>query len=274
MVRKLTSPSARPSGVVLVFWFFGSLLLAFIMLPLIGLATLQSTGHLAAIAAMPDVRQAISLSLLAALLTALWAGLLGVPLAYVLARSEFRGKEIVTAIVDLPLAVPHTVAGIALLIVLGRQGWIGRPADELLGLRFWGTLAGIVAGMLFVSAPYTVNAAQIGFEAVDPRLEKVARTLGMGPWRVFVHVTLPLAWRSILTGLTLTYARAISEFAAVAILATYPTTAPVEIYQMFLQSGLDEASAMALLLLVVSLVLFILFRHIARRRTALTGGGR
>ena len=265
---------ARPNGVVLAFWLVGSLLLAFILAPLIGLATVQSPASLARVAAMPDVRVAIGLSLLAAFLTTAWAALLGVPLAYVLARTEFRGKEIVAAIVDLPLAVPHTGAGIALLIVFGRQGGIGGPAGEVFGLRFWGTLAGVVVGMLFVSAPYAVNAARIGFEAVDPRLEKVARTLGMGPWRVLAEITLPLAWRSIMTGLTLTYARAISEFAAVAILAYYTMTAPVKIYELFLQSGLDEASGMALLLLVVSLALFILFRHIARRGADFAGVGR
>jgi molybdate/tungstate transport system permease protein len=258
----------------LVFWFIGSLLLAFILVPLIGLATVQSAGNLARVAAMPDVRQAIWLSLLAAFLTAGVAALLGIPLAYVLARSEFRGKEIVIAIVDLPLAVPHTVAGIALLIVFGRQGLIGGPAGLVFGMRFWGNLAGVVVGMLFVAAPYTVNAALIGFEAIDPRLEKVARTLGMGPWGVLVHVTLPLAWRSIMTGLTLTYARAISEFAAVAILAYYPMTAPVKIYELFLQFGLDESSGMALLLLIVSLALFILFRTLARRRSVFMGSGR
>ena len=270
----MTPVPARPTGLVLVFWLVGSLLLAFIVVPLIGLATTQSGGNLARVAAMPDVRLAIWLSLLAAFLTACWAALLGIPLAYVLARSEFRGKEIVSAIVDLPLAVPHTVAGIALLIVFGRQGLIGGPADRIFGLQFWGTLAGVVAGMLFVSAPYTVNAAQIGFEAIDPRLEKVARTLGLGPWRVLLRVTLPLAWRSIVTGLTLTYARAISEFAAVAILAYYPMTAPVKIYELFLQFGLDESSGMALLLLMVSLALFIMFRHIARRRRVFVGAGR
>jgi molybdate/tungstate transport system permease protein len=166
------------------------------------------------------------------------------------------------------------VAGIALLIVFGRQGVIGGPAGEFLDLHFWGTLAGVVAAMLFVSAPYAVNAAKIGFEAVDPRLEKVARTLGIGPWGVLMHVTLPLAWRGIMTGLTLTYARAISEFAAVAILAYYPMTAPVKIYELFLESGLDESAAMALLLLIVSLALFILFRGIARRRAPMAGGGR
>ena len=274
MAEELSKAPAQSTGVLLVFWFVGSLLLAFILVPLLGLATTQSVGNLARVAAMPEVRSAIWLSLLAAFLTACWAALLGIPLAYVLARSEFRGREVIAAIVDLPLAVPHTVAGIALLIVFGRQGLVGAAAGQLFGLRFWGTLAGVVVGMLFVSAPYTVNAAQIGFEAIDPRLEKVARTLGMGPWHVFWRITLPLTWRSILSGLTLTYARAISEFASVAILAYYPMTAPVKIYEMFLQFGLNEASAMALLLLTVSLALFIVFRHIARRQRVSAGAGR
>jgi molybdate/tungstate transport system permease protein len=274
LALQLSGAPARAHGVLLVGWFIGSLLPAFIIVPLIGLATAQPLGSLTEVAAMPEVRQAILLSLLAAFLTAGVAALIGVPLAYVLTRTSFPGIAIVSAIIDLPLAVPHTVAGIALLLVFGRQGVIGGPASEVLGLRFWGTLAGVVVAMLFVSAPYTVNAARIGFEAVDPRLEKVARTLGMGPWRVLVHVTLPLAWRSIMTGVTLTYARAISEFAAVAILAYYPMTAPVKIYELFLQFGIYQASSMAVLLLVVSLALFILFRHIARGRIDLTGFGR
>jgi molybdate/tungstate transport system permease protein len=264
----------RGRSVVLVFWFIGSLLLAFILAPLIGLGTMQSAGDLARVAGLLEVRHAIGLSLLAAFLTTGTAAFLGIPLAYALARTDFPGKEVIAAIVDLPLAVPHTVAGIALLFVFGRQGLIGGPASELLGLRFWGSLAGVVVGMLFVAAPYTVNAARIGFEAVDPHLEKVGRTLGMGPWCVLLHVTLPLAWPSIMTGLTLTYARAISEFAAVAILAYYPMTAPVKIYELFLRFGLDDAAAMSLLLLVVSLGLFILFRHLSRRRDVLPGAGR
>jgi molybdate/tungstate transport system permease protein len=265
---------ARTHGVVLVGWLIGSLLLAFILVPLLGLAATQTVASLGEVAAMPDVREAIGLSLLAAFLTSGIAALFGVPLAYILARTAFPGKPIVAAIIDLPLAVPHTVAGIALLLVFGRQGLIGGPAGEMLGIKFWGTLAGVVAAMLFVSTPYTVNAARIGFEAVDPRLEKVARTLGMGPWRVLLHVTLPLTWRSIMIGVTLTYARAISEFAAVAILAYYPMTAPVKIYELFLRFGLDQASGMAVLLLVVSLALFILLRHVSRGRIVLAGFGR
>lgn len=263
--RQRTAPS-HPRGVFLLCWFLGSVLLAFVVVPLVALAATQSGASLMQIARMADVRQAIVLSLEGAFLSATLAALIGVPLAYVLARSSFAGKSVIAALIDLPLAVPHTVAGIALLMVFGRQGILGEPLQSLIGLKFWGTIAGIVVAMLFVSAPYTVNAARVGFEAVDPRLEKIARTLGLGPWRTFWRITLPLARRGIMTGVTLTYARSISEFGAVVILVYYPMTAPVKIYELFLRFGLDQAAGAAVLLLIVSLGLFILLRMIAHGR--------
>ena len=259
------APPSSPTALYLLCWFLGSILLAFLVIPLVALALTQSAASLAGVARMSDVRDAIMLSLEGAFLSAACAALIGVPLAYGLARSAFYGKGVVAALIDLPLAVPHTVAGIALLMVFGRQGILGAPLQTLAGLKFWGTIAGVVVAMLFVSAPYTVNAARIGFEAVDPRLEKVARTLGLGPWRTFFRITLPLARRSIMTGITLTYARSISEFGAVVILVYYPMTAPVKIYELFLRFGLEQSAAAAVLLLIVSLSLFVLLRTLAQR---------
>jgi molybdate/tungstate transport system permease protein len=264
----------QPRTLLLVFWLFGGVLVAFVAIPLLGLAAMQSGMTLLRVAAKPSVEEAIALSLEAAFMTVACAALFGVPLAYVLARGTFPGKGVLAALIDIPLAVPHTVAGIALLSVLGRRGVLGAPAEALFGIRFWGTFAGIVAAMLFVSAPYTVSAARIGFESVDPRLEKIARTLGLGPWRTFWRVTLPLARRSIMTGLVLTYARAISEFAAVAILAYYPMTAPIKVYELFLRVGLGEAAAMAVLLMIVCLALFMLFRQLAYGSGVPAGNGR
>lgn len=265
---RLWGPSgapSRPTALYLLCWFLGSILLAFLVVPLVALALTQSGTSLAGAAHMADVRDAIALSLEGAFLSATFAALVGVPLAYALARTVFFGKGLIAAVIDLPLAVPHTVAGIALLMVFGRHGVLGEPLQTLTGLKFWGTIAGVVVAMLFVSAPYTVNAARIGFEAVDPRLEKVARTLGLGPWRTFMRITLPLARRSIMTGITLTYARSVSEFGAVIILVYYPMTAPVKIYELFLRFGLEQATAAAVLLLIVSLSLFVLLRTLAQR---------
>jgi molybdate/tungstate transport system permease protein len=265
--------AGAPLSLTLVFWFLGSVLLAIVVLPLVRLALQPSLANLVAAARDVEVRESLGLSLAGAGLATLLAALLGVPLAYILARGRFRGRGVIGALVDLPLSVPHTVAGIALLMVFGRRGVIGEPAAMLLGLRFWASLAGIVVAMFFVAAPYTVNSARLGFAAVDPRLEMVARTLGLEPWRVLARITLPLAWHGIATGLTLTFARALSEFAAVAILVYYPMTAPVKIYELFLRFGLDEAAAAAVLLLALSLALFIVFRHFAYGK-AVAGLGR
>ena len=253
---------AQPRGLMFVFSLAGGLLLAFIALPLLQLYGTQTPASLMRVAAMAEVRNAILLSVEAAFLATACAALLGVPLAYLLARSAFPGKGLVEAVVDLPLAVPHTVVGIALLFVFGRTGIVGAPISEFTGYQFWGSAGGIVIAMLYVAVPYTVNAARVGFEAVDPRLEKVARTLGAGRWAVFLQVSLPLAARGILTGLTLTFARSISEFGSVIVLTYYPMTAPVKIYDMFLQFGLGDSSAMAALFLAVTLSLFVLFRFL------------
>lgn len=265
-------PPGYPWGLILLFWGLGICLVAFIVLPLLALGGTPSSANLLQELRSVGMQRALALSLAGAFIAASVAALVGVPLAYVLARTSFPGKGVVAALIDLPLAVPHTVAGIALLMVFGRQGILGAPLAAA-GIRFWGSIAGVVAAMLFVSAPYAVNAARLGFEAVDPRLEKVARSLGMGPWRTLLHVTLPLSWRGIMTGLTLTYARAISEFGAVIVLVYYPMTAPVRIYELFLRFGLDEAAAGAVLLLAVALGLFILLRQVAYGSGA-HGGGR
>ena len=226
--RWVRGAQSHSGGLYLLCWFLGTVLVTFLVVPLIALALSQSGQSLANVARMGDVRDAIALSLEGAFLSAAVAVLLGVPLAYGLARSTFPGKS-VGCFGRSAARCPAHRSGIALLMVLGRRGVLGEPLQALVGLKFWGTLGGVVAAMVFVSAPYTVNAARIGFEAVDPRLEKIARTLGLGPWQTFARITLPLAWRSIMTGVTLTYARSISEFGAVVILAYYPMTAPVKI---------------------------------------------
>jgi molybdate/tungstate transport system permease protein len=245
-----------------VVWLASGLLLGFILLPMIGLVTASSPGSLGAALASADFRDALMLSVQDATITAVLATLLAVPLAYLLTRHRFPGRALVQAVVDLPLAVPHTVAGIALLFVFGRTGWIGAPAQAT-GLSFYGTQAGIVVAMLFVSAPFAVNSARIAFEALDPNVEHAARSLGATPWQTFRRVSMPLAWRGVLTGAVLAYARSISEFGAVAILAYYPATAPVAIYNLFLSSGLPDSASAAVLLLVVALATFLVLRTLA-----------
>jgi molybdate/tungstate transport system permease protein len=240
-------------------WIPAGLLLSFILLPLLRMTAAQSWQSLALVGGMADVRAAIRLSVGCATLAAVLAALLGIPLAYLMAHRSGWAIRVIEAMVDLPLAVPHTVAGVALLFTFGRTGLAGRLLAPL-GLSFWGTSAGIVLAMLFVSVPFMVNAARLGFSAVDVRLEKVARTLGARPLEVFCRIDLPLAWRGILTGVILTYARSISEVGAVIVLSYYPMTAPIKIYDLYLQTGLRDSSAMAVLLLAVTLSSFLVFR--------------
>lgn len=261
-----TRPGGWPSGPFgVVIWLLGGLLLAFIGLPILRLATTSSLTSLRHAAASAQIRDATLLSLQAAAITAGIATLLGVPLAYLLARRRFPGHGLVQAIVDLPLVVPHTVAGIALLFLFGRTGWVGAPASRL-GITFYGSQWGIVTAMLFVSAPFAVNSARVAFETIDPGLEQAARSLGASGWHAFRRITLPLAVRGVLTGAVLVYARSISEFGAVVIIAYYPATAPVEIYNLFLQSGLTQSASAAVVLLIVTLATFGVFRTLASGR--------
>lgn len=259
----VTARPRWPSGLFrAVMWMLSGLLLGFILLPVLRLVATSSVASLGHALAAADTRAALVLSVQDAAITAVLATLLGVPLGYLLARPAFPGRTLVQALVDLPLAVPHTVAGIALLFVFGRTGWIGAPADAA-GLPFYGTQAGIVVAMLFVSAPFAVNSARVAFEALDPNIERAARSLGATPGQTFRRVSLPLAWRGALTGAVLAYARSISEFGAVVILAYYPATAPVVIYNLFLSAGLTASASAAVLLLVVALATFLVLRTLA-----------
>lgn len=246
-------------------WLAAIVVVSFVLVPLGALVAGLQPGDLIAAATDRAVIASIGLSVTAAAVTAAIAAAAAVPLAFLLARTDFPGKTAVQAIVDLPLAVPHTVAGIALLFAFGRTGVLGGPLEHAFGLRFWGTVAGIVVAMLYVSLPYTVSASRLAFEAIDPPLEHVARTLHAGPWTVFTRISLPLARPGILSGMTLTFARAISEFGAVVILAYFPMTAPVKIYDLFLQGGLRASAAAAIVLLAVVLVLVALLRGLAAR---------
>ncbi len=138
----------------------------------------------------------------------------GTPIAFLLERWRFRGRAVVAALLDLPLLIPHPVAGIALLLVLGRDSAVGGAALAF-GLRIVGSTAGIVCAMLFVSAPLYISGAREAFARVDRRYEAVARTLGDPRWRVFRRVTLPLSGRGLVAAAVVMWARAVSEFGAI-----------------------------------------------------------
>jgi len=212
----------------------------------------------------PQVTGAIALTLATALAATVIGFVLGVPLAYLLARHNFRGKRLVEGLIDVPIVVPHTAAGIALLFVFGRRYLLGKTFGAI-GITFVDSVAGIIIAMLFVSIPFLIDSAKEGFKKVDVRLEKVARTLGASPWQAFWKISLPLAWRSILAGNIMMWARGISEFGAVMILAYHPMIAPVLVYERFETYGLDYARPVAVILIIVSILVFIVLRTLAYR---------
>jgi molybdate/tungstate transport system permease protein len=242
-----------------VFSFLGSLLLLFIILPLI--STLLGTTPQGFWLALtdPEVLRSIGLTFAAAGAATSLALLTGVPLAYLLARRQFRGKRLVEALVNLPIVIPHTAAGVALLLVFGRRGLLGQWLTPL-GVAFTDNFGGIVVGMLFVSLPFLVNMSRESFALVDDELERVAMIDGATAWGAFWHVTLPLAWRGVLGGAVMMWARGISEFGAVVILAYHPKIVPVLVYERFNGFGLGAAQPVALLLIIVAIAVFTFLR--------------
>ncbi len=247
----------------LPFALLGAVLIWFVAWPLLRTITAVTPAALWHTLGEPEVAHAIGLTFGASAAATLLALVLGVPLAYLLARAAFPGKALVEAIVDIPVVVPHSAAGIALLMVFGRQAAVGK-AFAALGIRFVSATPGIVIAMLFVGLSFLVNAARDGFRSVDPRLEHVARTLGASPWQAFWQVTFPLAWRSILSGVIMMWARGLSEFGAVVILAYHPMVAPVLIFERFESYGLDYARPVATLVILISLLVFLFLRWVGR----------
>lgn len=250
------------------FWFTlacGTFIVAYILLPLIELITSPSISDLWESLKDKDMVRSIWLSVYTAGSAALISFLFGTPLSYFLARHEFRGKRFLEAVIDLPIVIPHPVVGIAILGIAGQNHWIGQIISEL-GIRVLGSVTGIVAVLTFVGLPFYIHSAKNGFEAVAPRLEKVSRSLGASMSSTFMRITFPLAWRSMLIGIIMCSARAISEFGAVVVVAYHPMTAPVLIYERFEGYGLKYSQPVAVWLVLVCLALFFVLRILTLRK--------
>ena len=251
---------------LIAFWIPGMVLVAIIVLALLVIAipVLRNPELLATTAADPVVLHAFLVTFVAGFCAVGILALTGTPLAYALSRTDAPWKSVVETLVDIPLVLPHTVAGLMVYLLFMSQGPLGGPLGEL-GLTFEDAFPGIVAAMVFVSIPYYVNAVREGFGRVPVQLENVARTLGASKARTFVSVTLPLATRHILYGALLAWGRAIGEFAAVIMIAYFPLVISSLIYYRFTTGGIAESQAIAFLLILLCMVLFFVFRILTRR---------
>lgn len=244
-----------------IFTLAGALLLLFILLPLAAAFFSTTPEALANAVGDPELRQSLVLTFSASAIATGLTLIGGLPLAYLLARTRFRGKRIVESLVDLPVVIPHTAAGIALLLVFGSQGVIGKTLAPL-GIDFIDSLWGIVAAMAFVSLPYLVSLSREAFAGVDPALEQASLVDGASSWQTFTRVTLPIAWRGVVSGILMMWARGISEFGSVVILAYHPKIVPVLLFERFQGFGLNAAQPVAVLMVAVVLVIFILLRTV------------
>jgi molybdate/tungstate transport system permease protein len=243
-------------------------MLLFIVAPLLGLFFSTSLPHLFETAKDPQVKGSIALTLGVSALFTLLAAFFALPLAYLMARKEFRGKAFLQGLIDLPIVLPHSAAGIAVLGFIARDSALGRLA-EALGLNLVGSPFAIGAAMAFVSVPFLINAARDGFQAVPLRLEQAALSLGASPFRVFRQISLPLARPSVITGLVLMFARGMSEFGAVVIVAYHPMTTPVLIFDRFNSFGLEYAKPVAVLFIILCILVFMALRLAGRKNNKL-----
>ena len=187
----------------------------------------------------------------------------GVPLAYLIARYDFPGRSLLEALIDIPVMIPHTAAGIALLTLFG-NGFMG-DFFKLFGLEFIGTEYGIMIAMMFLSAPFLINSAKDGFRKVDVKLEKVARTLGATPLSVFLRITVPNAKKDIINGALMMWSRGLGEFGAVVILVYHPMTTPVLIFDKFNSYGLSYSAPVAAVIIAFSVAVFIFVRFVTSK---------
>jgi molybdate transport system permease protein len=236
----------------------------FLGLPVVALvARAVVDGSLARALTAQVVLSALALSLATTAISLVLTVAFGLPLALVLARRRFRGSGWVEAIVDLPIVLPPAVAGLALLLLLGRRGLLGGPL-EALGIEIPFTTLAVILAQVFVSAPYFVRSARTGIAAVDREIEDAARVDGASELALFRHVTVPLAGAALSAGLVMTWARALGEFGATIMfagnLAGRTQTLPLVVYGEFQGGDLDGSIAAAAILVLAALGVLVAVR--------------
>ena len=241
--------------------------LAFLTVPILALAVRVAQTRAWDNAAGSGLAEALSLSLLTTLATALLTLAFGTPLAYAFGRWHFRFKRVLNVLVELPIVLPPAVAGLALLIAFGRRGLFG-PTLDAVGVSLPFTTAAVVIAQTFVSAPFYIRSAQVGFQGVPREIEDAARVDGASPLDVLRWVTIPMARRSLAAGLILSWARALGEFGATILFAGSlqgrTQTMPLLIYNV-LERNLDAAIWTGLILVVLALGALLVSQWLMRR---------
>ncbi|MCY6369202.1 ABC transporter permease [Clostridium ganghwense] len=251
-------------GIISVFTAFllGLIILAISMVLIKGLPNLKTSFQ------TPEIKFALKLSLYTSIISTLLCIVFAVPIAYGLVRFNFWGKRIVNTIIDIPIALPQNVAGIALLILFGNTGF-GQYL-EALGLKFVFTSKGIIIAQFFVNVPYMIRILKSTIADIDPRMEFISRTLGCSRAQSFLKVTLPLAQNGFVASIVITWARALGAFGAVLMIAgatrMKTETLPVSLYLNLSCGDLEAALAVATILIIISILSLVIFEFLGNEK--------
>lgn len=258
MSRQITGRSPR---VLLVLGVLGALVF---VLPLVGLAVQTPWSNLAELITADTVTDALRISVITSTIAAAISVVLGVPLAWMLARVERPGMGVLRSVVTLPMVLPPVVGGAALLFALGRRGFVGEPLNEATGLLLPFSIWGVILANVFVAMPFLVVTVEGALRNVDSDVEKAAASLGASPLQVFRRITLPGIAPSLRAGVVLAWARALGEFGATITFAGNlqgrTQTLPLAVF-VALESDRDSAVAISLVLVVISLVVLLTMRN-------------
>ncbi len=207
-------------------------------------------------------------SIFTSIYCALWATVvgcfIGIPLGYVLSRTQFKGKSVVESIINIPVAIPHVAVGIALISLFNERTFVGH-IFKTINISFVDTVYGIVLAMMFVSISFIISSSVVGFDSVEEEIEMVAKSLGASSTYTFFRITFPLALPSIIRGAVLAFARSISEVGALLIIAYFPKTAPIVMYERFEEYGLNAARPVCALVIFLCTVIFFTLLYFSRR---------
>ena len=240
-----------------VFIVLTGILLFFVLYPIFNL--IITNDFFLFLEAIKDIKilRAILLSFECALYATICAFVLGIPFAYIVSRYNFFGRDVLISIINIPIIIPHPVAGIALLTAFTKNTLLGSFFYSL-GISILDNKLGITLGMFFVSAPFFVNSAIVGFSSFDERIEKTARTLGANFFQTFFRISIPLSKDALVKGSIMMWARGISEFGAVVVIAYHPITSAVLIFDRFNSFGLTYSKPIASLLILISIAILLI----------------
>lgn len=261
----------KRQGILFLVFLLLALFLTFIILPVASLfLRITPEGFIEALQS-PVVLDALILSLFTATISTVIVILLGTPLSYINARRNYRGKEIVDTLTDLPIVLPPAVAGLALLMAFGRKGVLGQYLD-VFGIQIGFTTLAVIFAQIFVASPFYIRQARASFEAVDEIYENAAKTLGASPLNVLLKITIPIAWTGLVSGAILSFARALGEFGATIMFAGNfqgkTQTMPLAIYTT-MQGSMDEAISLSIILVAISFAVILTVKYVAKRERAI-----